>query len=199
MVRSSYESWNYRSMFYPLLDETERSSAVVRELSSNHALLKEDAASSLEYVVENWNESQLAESRIAPRTARTPDTAESRTRGRELYLSAKAKCYFCHGESGRGDGELMRHVQQGRNGRPNPEPGLYDDWGQRSPPPDLTSPTFQYRGGSRDIDLFQRIMCGIKGTAHVSYGVVLTEEEVWDIINYVDSLRSKPTTEPKPN
>ena len=51
-----------------------------------------------------------------------------------------------------------------------------------------------YRGGSRPIDLYLRIAQGIDGTPMPAAAMKpanpqgMTEEEVWDIVNYVLSL-----------
>ncbi len=62
--------------------------------------------------------------------------------------------------------------------------GLHDHWGNPLPARDLT--TGIYRGGRRPVDLFRRIYAGIKGTPMPVFGGKgLTDEQIWDIVNYV--------------
>jgi mono/diheme cytochrome c family protein len=123
--------------------------------------------------------------RIAPDD---PGYPQSLARGRELFLSTKANCFTCHGTTGRGNGSQTTSFQ--KNTMPlatapeYPEPGLYDDWGHRIQPRDLTSGI--YRGGRRPIDLFWRVKNGIKGTPMPTSP--LKDEQIWDIVNYVMSI-----------
>lgn len=115
-------------------------------------------------------------------------------RGRELYYTAKANCYSCHGPTQLGDGNL----------------GLYDDWtkelhnwqsvtdedGSKKAEfmelgglePRIIRPRNlrlgQYRGGRRPLDIFWRVHNGIDG-AGMPAANGLTHDEIWDIVNYV--------------
>ncbi len=147
----------------------------------------EEFAEEALFLAEAWNNAELPESNLVPHSPRVDDTPESRARGRELYLSAKAKCATCHGEGGRGDGPQTLAVQ--KNPLTNtdyPEPGLFDDWGNPISPRNLR--TGIYRGGRRPVDLYRRLHAGIKGTPMPAFGTVLTDEELWDIVNYVTNL-----------
>ena len=42
-----------------------------------------------------------------------------------------------------------------------------------------------FRGGRRPIDIYARIEAGIKGTPMPAFGAKLTEQQKWDIVNYV--------------
>lgn len=117
-------------------------------------------------------------------TLRTPDTAESRARGRDVFID---ECARCHGESGAGDGEVTRTVYKNIFG--HDEPGLYDNWGNPLRPADLT--TREYRGGDRPEDIYTRIAVGIPGTPMVGLSRVLKEEQIWDLVNYVLSLQEE--------
>jgi len=139
------------------------------------------------FQAEQWRGAEESEAVVLPQTARVPDTAESRARGRELYLGAKAKCATCHGDAGRGDGPQTLAVQ--KNPTTNAEydvPGLFDDWGNPLEPRDLTRGV--YRGGRRPVDLYRRIYAGIKGTPMPAFGTVLKDEEIWDLVNYVTQI-----------
>lgn len=112
---------------------------------------------------------------------------DSIDRGRNLYLAQKAKCASCHGPTGRGDGFQTEEFQEipGTNpAQKYPKPGLYDTWNNSISPRNLA--TGIYRGGRRPIDLYRRISEGIKGTPMPAFGgTVLTDREIWDIVNYV--------------
>ncbi len=107
---------------------------------------------------------------------------ESIERGRELF---KDRCAECHGTEGRGDGTKK----------------LRDDWGARTWPRDLTK-GWTFRAGSRPEDIYTRVTVGIPGTQMPSFAdpfsnKAMTEEERWDVANYVASL-DEPSQRPVP-
>ncbi len=121
---------------------------------------------------------------------------DSPRRGRSLYLGPKTKCATCHGPRGRGDGELTRQYAKipGTNDE-YPTPGLYDLWHNKIVPRDLTRGV--YRGGRRPIDLYRRFSVGIKGTPMPAFGPgVLSDDEIWDLVNYVMSIPSEDRRSP---
>ncbi len=97
-----------------------------------------------------------------------PPYAESLNNGRKLYITAK--CFDCHGNNGKGDG-------------PSSDT-LIDEWGYSIVPADLTV-SHNWRGGSRPEDIFRSISVGMGGTPMPSYRDALTEDEIWDIANYL--------------
>jgi mono/diheme cytochrome c family protein len=145
---------------------------------------------------------------LVVRVPNPPDTSKpeallaSIARGEKLYHSKDAQCVKCHGQQGRGDGE---------------EKELYDDWNKpkKGVNPDetrrlarlFTLPLQQIRprdfkeaifhGGSRPEDLYHRIYAGIKGTPMPPAGPSkagkgpLAPEEIWDVVNYVRSIRNR--------
>lgn len=153
----------------------------------------------IEPIVADWQSAN--ESIVVPGIENMPplaplkSTAEreayqaSVARGKKLFLGDVAKCSSCHGPSGLGDG----------SGEP-----LFDDWNKVKP--DNSSPDIAwwnlpkqqldprnlrlgiYRGGRRPLDLYRRVFAGIKGTPMPAGGNVLKPEEIWDLINYVQSL-----------
>lgn len=137
-------------------------------------------------IADAWTEGQTAEVAIVPKANRTPSELASIKRGRELFLSATAKCSTCHGDAGRGDGAQTLLVQKDKAGRDRDVPGLFDDWGNEIRPRDLTSGI--YRGGRRPVDIYRRIYAGIKGTPMTGFGTSLSEEQIWDLVNYVLSI-----------
>ena len=130
----------------------------------------------------SWTAAEQPDALVTPKIARTPDTAESRERGRKLFHSDTAKCAQCHGPAGKGDGPQTEDYQVilGTN-KKRTVPGLFDDWGNPIKPRDLTSGI--YRGGRRPLDIYRRIYSGIKGTPMPPFGTALKDEEIWDIVN----------------
>jgi hypothetical protein len=62
-----------------------------------------------------------------------------------------------------------------------------------------------YRGGRRRIDLFSRVHQGIAGTPMPGVGAAgpgaqgtLSEQEIWNIVDYVLSLPYEPLSSPQP-
>jgi len=99
-----------------------------------------------------------------------PRYSESINNGRRLYIDAE--CWTCHGMTGRGNGPSSY--------------SLKDDWGFPIVPADLTIPR-NWRAGSRPQDIYRSIRVGIGGTPMPSWEA-LTEDQVWDITNYLLSL-----------
>jgi mono/diheme cytochrome c family protein len=137
-----------------------------------------------------WIEADQPEFKIMPETPRPEATDESIAKGRELFLSAKAKCSDCHGKSALGDGFQTYQVEDTKG---YTEPGLHDDWGNIVKPRNLRSGI--YRGGRRPLDIYRRIAAGIKGTPMNGFKTNLydaeggrKDEDVWHVVNYVLSL-----------
>jgi mono/diheme cytochrome c family protein len=154
--------------------------------------------------VRSWQ--RAGSQRVQPPPQPPADTpqqwAASIERGRLLYLSKDAQCVKCHGTLGRGDGE---------------ETELYDDWNKPKkglteektaelasrfnlPIQKLHPRNFArgiFHGGSRPVDLYDRIDAGIKGTPMPAAGPspgnrgALKPEQIWDVVNYVLSLAGR--------
>jgi cytochrome c oxidase cbb3-type subunit I/II len=92
------------------------------------------------------------------------------TRAKDVWQ--KAKCWECHGQTGKGDGEKA--------------PGLKDDLGFPSPPADLTAG--QFKSGPTVEDIFRTMTTGLSGTPMPSYRDPLSEEDRWALSYYVLSL-----------
>lgn len=103
-----------------------------------------------------------------------PTSEESIKRGREVYMN-KGKCAECHGEEGRGNGNLTQR----------------DDWGFPIFPADLTKP-WNIRGNRRDPynpkNIFREVSTGLNGTPMPSFADTLTVDDRWDVANFVMSL-----------
>lgn len=134
-----------------------------------------------------WQAAEEESNLIVPAISRTEPTAESIARGREIYISAKAKCSDCHGLGGKGDGpQTLVYQPKAGTAEKNETRGLYDDWMHELKPRNLT--LGQYRGGRRPVDLYRRIYAGIKGTPMPGASAALKPEEIWDLVNYVSAI-----------
>jgi len=103
-----------------------------------------------------------------------PGSSEERIgRGAQLFSGAEAECAKCHGVAGRGDGPSAAE--------------LMDDFGQPIVPADLSSPWY-FRGGPGANDIYLRLKTGLTGSPMPSYAEVLSDDELWDLAYFVDSL-----------
>ena len=98
-------------------------------------------------------------------------TPASIAEGKKLY--AKMECAKCHGELGKGDGPSAA--------------ALKDSWDYPIKVRDFT--TGIYIGGPSDRDLYLRFTVGVNGTPMPSYAESLTDEQRWQLVHYVQSLR----------
>ena len=94
--------------------------------------------------------------------------------GRELYIDQD--CVKCHGENGAGDG--------------NQADELVDDWDVPILPANLT--LHYFRNGKRDQDIYRVFTSAINGTPMPAFDE-LSEEERWQLVDYVQSLAQKRT------
>jgi mono/diheme cytochrome c family protein len=98
-------------------------------------------------------------------------SAESAKKGKEVY--AQIGCPACHGELGRGDGPSA--------------PNLTDDWSHPIRPADLTK-RWTYRGGPTREDIYRTFTTGMNGTPMPSFAESLTDEQRWQLVDYIESL-----------
>ncbi len=91
-------------------------------------------------------------------------------RGKTVWQNAK--CWECHGQTGKGDGEKAA--------------GLKDDFGFPVRPADLTSG--QFKSGPAVQDIFRTISTGLSSTPMPSYRDSLPEEDRWALAYYILSL-----------
>jgi cytochrome c oxidase cbb3-type subunit 2 len=99
-----------------------------------------------------------------------PATPELVARGKELYQ--KAKCFQCHGETGKGDGPSADELE--------------DDFKFPIRPADFTRG--QFKGGSTVQDIYRTMTLGLDGTPMPSFADSMSDEERWAISYYVLSL-----------
>jgi cytochrome c oxidase cbb3-type subunit I/II len=91
-------------------------------------------------------------------------------RGKEVWQVAK--CWECHGQGGKGDGQKAA--------------GLKDDGGFSIPPADLTSG--QFKSGPAVEDIFRTMTTGLSGTPMPSYRDALPEADRWALSYFVIAL-----------
>jgi cytochrome c oxidase cbb3-type subunit I/II len=99
-----------------------------------------------------------------------PPTQEIVTRGRQVWQDAK--CWECHGQTGKGDGEKAA--------------GLKDDLSFQIIPADLTSG--QFKSGSKVEDIFRTLSTGLSGTPMPSFRDSLPEADRWALAYFVLAL-----------
>ena len=92
--------------------------------------------------------------------------------GKELFV---ASCAPCHGNSGAGDGPSSA--------------SLMDDWNHPCRPADLRTPNT--RIGRTFTALHRVLLTGIDGTPMPSFAESLSEEQRWEVVAYIVSLRSE--------
>jgi copper transport protein len=92
-----------------------------------------------------------------------PISAASVTAGEKLF---QANCVVCHGVDGRGDGPMAQTLHP--------------------PPADLTA---SHVDAHTDGDMFGWIENGYPGSAMPGFSGQLSETEIWQLVNYVRSLR----------
>jgi cytochrome c oxidase cbb3-type subunit I/II len=91
-------------------------------------------------------------------------------RGQEVWQ--QAKCWECHGQTGKGDGPKSDDLK--------------DDFGFPVLPADLT--TGQFKSGPAVEDIFRTMSTGLAGTPMPSYSDSLPEEDRWALSYYVLAL-----------
>lgn len=123
--------------------------------------------------VKTFSDRFQREERLPPITVGTakPPLPESVANGRRIYI--EAECWTCHGMLGKGDGPSAAT--------------LTDDWGFPIVPADLRV-SQNWRGGNRPEDIFRSISVGIGGTPMPSWQDALTEDQIWDLANYLLSI-----------
>jgi cbb3-type cytochrome c oxidase subunit III len=107
--------------------------------------------------------------------AGVPSSPDSIGRGRQVY--EKLECGKCHGTDGRGAGAVATAFE--------------DEARQPLRSADLTEP-WTFHGGATARDVFLRFRTGMMGTPMPSFADAASDNEMWDLANYVVSLGRKP-------
>ncbi len=90
-----------------------------------------------------------------------PSSEESIRAGLEVY---EVRCLSCHGETGQGDGRAAA--------------------GMEPPPSDLRIHAYHHP----DAELFGIVRDGVPDTAMTQLGDALTADEIWHVINYIQTF-----------
>jgi cytochrome c oxidase cbb3-type subunit 2 len=99
-----------------------------------------------------------------------PRSEASIAAGKALY-QAKG-CLLCHGENGDGRGPAAA--------------SLMDAWGNAIRPWDFT--LGYYKSGRTELDLYRTVTTGLNGTPMPAFAALTTEEERWQLIDFIVSL-----------
>jgi mono/diheme cytochrome c family protein len=115
----------------------------------------------------------------APETVKAPNAVRPETeyiaQGRQVYK--KARCYECHGDEGRGDGEKAKKLK--------------DDLQRPIKPRNFREQTL--KRGRNVEDIYLTVATGLNGTPMLSYSSILTEDEMLAVAYYIRSLTRKPS------
>jgi mono/diheme cytochrome c family protein len=163
-------------------------------------------------IVGKWESAAGASVEIPPRPSMTKDElVASIKHGRDLFYGSAANCVQCHGDSALGDGrtnefddwvkDLYDPLKEGDRSKEFVARGLLPP--RPIKPRNLRQGVF--RGGLRPIDIYWRIRNGIEGTPMPAATMKpegdpnakgLTATDIWDIVNYVQSLAYEPINNP---
>jgi mono/diheme cytochrome c family protein len=117
---------------------------------------------------------------IVDTTNAPPATPDAIAKGKQWYVDAE--CFKCHGNLGAGDGPSAKDLK--------------DEDKRPIKPRDLTQSI--YRGGGERNDIYARLVTGMDGTPMPSYGDVIEGPDMWDLVDYVVSLRAPTAPRPRP-
>ena len=138
--------------------------AVIQYIKYELAVDRSDPTKPYAYFVEEPAGAPLV---VGPAPA---PSAELINHGKDVWQSAK--CWECHGHTGKGDGEKAA--------------GLKDDFGFPVRPANLTSG--QFKSGPAVEDIFRTMSTGLSGTPMPSYRDSLSEADRWALAYYILSL-----------
>jgi len=115
---------------------------------------------------------------VVPISAEIPSDSESAKRGKELFK--EAKCFLCHGEDGKADGQITTTLK-GKWDLPYKARNLTKSW--------------LFKGGNAAKDIYRTITTGFNETPMGSYADFLTDEDQWHLSHYVKSISHDMKTE----
>ena len=125
---------------------------------------------------EGFKESESHE--VVPIGAEASSDSESVKRGKKLFK--EAKCFLCHGEDGKADGQITTTLK-GKWDLPYKARNLTKSW--------------LFKGGNSSEDIFRTVTTGINETPMGSYADYLTDEDRWHLTHYVKSISHDMKTE----
>ena len=163
-------------------------------------------------IVRQWADAPNHVVEVPPRPEMTAsELAESRRIGRDLFYGTVANCVKCHGDSALGDGVLTDYDDWALEFIKDKSRDVVGEYVARGlPQPRNIRPRNlrlgAYRGGMRPIDLYWRIKNGIEGVPMPASTMKpegdpnqkgLTSDDVWHIVNYVQSLPYESISNPE--
>lgn len=122
----------------------------------------------------NWEKEELAPCAVELPARpewfqNTGEVISHRKKGKTLFAT---HCAVCHGPTGDGDGPGAA--------------GLADVWEEVSRPAKLSAP--HHKSGDAATDLYRTIATGLNGTPMIGYAELLKEDEIWDLVSYIEIL-----------
>ena len=115
---------------------------------------------------------------LVPVGGEASSDSESVKRGKKLFK--EAKCFLCHGEDGKADGQITTTLK-GKWDLPYKARNLTKGW--------------LFKGGNSSEDIFRTVTTGINETPMGSYADYLTDEDRWHLTHYVKSISHDMKTE----
>lgn len=198
-----------------LLADTDEGQPLVDIHSKDQDVVQEQLAMVTETVtqiVERWADANKAVVNIPPRPSmNAEELTASINRGRDLFYGTIANCVKCHGDAALGDGQTNDYDEWAKEFMTGNNPASADPYIALGllPPRTIKPRNLRlgvYRGGNRPIDIFWRIRLGIEGTPMPAatlkpegdpHAKGLTEDDIWDIVNYVQSLPREAISNPQ--
>lgn len=116
--------------------------------------------------------------KVAQLEGEKTSSPESIKRGRGLFK--EAKCFLCHGEDGKADGQITTTLKR--------------EWGLPFKARNLTK-SWLFKGGNTAKDVNRTISTGINETPMGSYAKLLSGEDRWHLSHFVKSLSHDMNTE----
>lgn len=141
-------------------------------------LSQDEVTAVIEYVKSFSRRWRKPENYAAPVVLPAPpawlrDSSTARTHAGTGKILFNNICATCHGTNADGKGPTA--------------PTLKDGWGLPAVPADLRQP--HLRCGDDPADIFRILTTGLSGTPMVSFAQTLTEDQRWDIIAYISTIR----------
>ncbi len=197
-----------------MLADTDEGQPLVDVNAKDPAVMQEQLAYVTEtvgQVVERWVLASEEVVDIPPRPSMNEEElTASINRGRDLFYGTIANCVKCHGDSALGDGQTNDYDEWAKEFMQPNDPASAEPYVALGllPPRTIKPRNLRlgvYRGGQRPIDIFWRVRLGIEGTPMPAATLKqeddpnskgLSENDIWDIVNYVQSLPQEAISNP---
>jgi mono/diheme cytochrome c family protein len=96
-----------------------------------------------------------------------PSTPDSIAKGKAIF-EGEGTCVTCHGPTGHGDGDAGKSLD---------------------PPPRNFHATGDYKYGTGPHGIFRTAKYGIEGTGMAGFDGIVKDEDLWNVVHYVQSLQ----------